>query len=91
MKLFSEIINEEYKVTKAIFDNNTNSKEVKLKNGTQVTLVASIIGNTVRVTVPNQKITGSYSLDILKKDEKGNALSGVTFTIQENFSNRKWW
>ena len=83
LKVFSEIINEEYKVTKAIFDNNTNSKEVKLKNGTQVSLVANIIGNTVRVTVPNQKITGSYSLDILKKDEKGNALSGVTFVIQE--------
>ena len=75
--------NEEYKPTKVAFTNGTNKKEMKLKNGTVVTLLASISGNTVRVTVPNRKISGSYSLELIKKDENGKAVSGVTFGVQD--------
>ena len=83
------IQNEEYKPTKVAFTNGTNKKEMKLKNGTVVTLLASISGNTVRVTVPNRKITGSYSLELIKKDENGKAVSGVTFGVQDGANQAK--
>ena len=65
-----------FAVTRAQFANGTNS------NGSTVNLS----GNTITVTVPNEKITGSYDLQLVKvdKDNTNTKLTGAKFNISIN-------
>ena len=88
----TELKDHEYQVKSVSFDKNkvTTSKKVKLEDKTtEVEVKVSYNDGVVTVTIPNKKIEGAYSLDILKVDENGKALQGVNFKIQEGMSNLK--
>ena len=78
----TETVNEAYKVTSVYFRNGLSYKDVKLQDGNTVKVVASVSNNNVSVTIPNNKMTGSYSLEIIKKDLNGTVLPGFTFDVQ---------
>ena len=65
----------EYKASNIQFGNGsqTNGAEVKLENG------------LITVTVPNEKIAGSYKLQLIKKDSKDNTrLANAIFNVKVN-------
>ena len=65
----------QYIASSASFAGGTNA------NGSTVTLS----GNTVIVTVPNEKITGSYKLQLIKKDSKDDTrLANAIFNVKVN-------
>ena len=64
-----------YTVTDADFTSSTN------ENGSTI----SLSGNTITVTVPNEKITGSYDFQLIKKDDDTDAnLQGAVFSVRIN-------
>ena len=64
-----------YTVTGADFTSSTN------ENGSTI----SLSGNTITVTVPNEKITGSYDFQLIKKDDDTDAnLQGAVFSVKIN-------
>ena len=64
-----------YVVTNVEFTNSTNP------NGSTVGLT----GDTITVTVPNEKISGSYKLQLIKKDTDSDAnLAGAVFSVKIN-------
>ena len=79
--------NKQYVASKVSFEKGKNitSKEVTLKDGTKVTVSAQISKGKITVTVPNKKVTGSYSLELEKvnSENESEKLAGVKFTVQE--------
>ena len=64
-----------YTVTDADFTSSTN------ENGSTI----SLSGNTITVTVPNEKITGLYDFQLIKKDDDTDAnLQGAVFSVRIN-------
>ena len=64
-----------YTVTDADFTSSTN------ENGSTI----SLSGNTIIVTVPNEKISGSYDFQLIKKDDDTDAnLQGAVFSVKIN-------
>ena len=64
-----------YTVTNADFTSSTN------ENGSTINLS----GNTITVTVPNKKLSGEYSLKLVKKDaDTQESLSGAVFSVKIN-------
>lgn len=87
VKIKKKLENGRYKVDKVSFANGKTYKDVKLKNGSTVRVLAKITddGTVVEITIPNKKI-GKYSLYVEKVDKNKNALSGVGFKCNnENF------
>ena len=72
----SKIISEgKYIPGEATFSRQTNA------NGSTI----RIENNTVIVTIPNEKITGTYKLQLIKQDEETNEnLEGATFNVAVN-------
>ena len=63
----------EYVASNAQLTGNTAGSTINLSNG------------LITVTVPNEKITGSYNLQLIKQDsENQNALQGAKFTVRIN-------
>ena len=68
-----------------------SSVDATLDGGTQyddVTIVNNSGALTVQVTIPNEKVEGSYNLKIVKQDEydENKKLEGATFNITTNVS-----
>ena len=64
-----------YTISDADFTSSTN------ENGSTI----SLSGNTIIVTVPNEKISGSYDFQLIKKDDDTDAnLQGAVFSVKIN-------
>ena len=65
-----------------IDDNGIAKKTVKLENDETAEVTAEIVNNTVRITVPNEKKKGTYSLKIIKyKKGTTTAVAGAKFNL----------
>ena len=65
-----------------IDDNGVAKKIVKLENDETAEVTAEIVNNTVRITVPNEKKKGTYSLKIIKyKKGTTTAVAGAKFNL----------
>ena len=61
---------------------NETLESVELENGNKVNVSAGIFGEVVMVTIPNEKLTGSYDLKIIKtKEDKTTAIEGIKFRV----------
>ncbi len=70
-----DLVDGKYTVTSAVQKNSTST-------GEKVTLINGTI-KTIKVTIPNEKITGSYNIKVVKEDLKGNKLAGAKFKIEQ--------
>ena len=75
-----------YTVKSASFseDSIVTSKVMHLENGVLVELEIDLNGNDIIVTIPNDKISGKYSLAIRKTDKYFTGVEGVSFEVKEN-------
>ena len=65
-----------------IDDNGVAKKTVKLENDKTAEVTAEIVNNTVRITIPNEKKKGTYSLKIIKyKKGTTTAVAGAKFNL----------
>ena len=65
-----------------IDDNGIAKKTVKLENDETAEVTAEIVNNTVRITIPNEKKKGTYSLKIIKyKKGTTTAVAGAKFNL----------
>ena len=65
-----------------IDDNGVAKKTVKLENDETAEVTAEIVNNTVRITIPNEKKKGTYSLKIIKyKKGTTTAVAGAKFNL----------
>ena len=71
-----------YKLDSVSFDNGLAKKTVELENGDKVEVTAEIVGSTVKITIPNIKKKGTYSLKLIKyKKGTQTPVAGAKFNI----------
>ena len=71
-----------YKLDSVSFDNGAAKKTVELENGDKVDVTAKIVGSTVKITIPNIKKKGTYSLKLIKyKKGTQTPVAGAKFNI----------
>ena len=85
-----EMVNYNYKVTKVSLESLENDaeevleKNVKLENEKLVKVKLELGENgKVVLTIPNEKIVGTYGMELLKVDDEGKPLDGVSFKVKE--------
>ena len=73
-------------MTKTISGGNYVASNVSITSGGITGTTATITGDTIKVVVPNEKITGNYKLQIEKVDSSDNTvkLQGGKFTVKVN-------
>ncbi|MBQ9658377.1 MAG: hypothetical protein IJV31_06390 [Clostridia bacterium] len=72
--------------TVGLEDGKYKVTNVQIKNTDKKGSTAVLEGSTVKVTVPNEKITGKYNLQLVKvdKDDTTKTLQGAEFEIKVN-------
>ena len=85
---YNKLLNNELtlKVTKVLSEEEGKyyiSGNIQLLNNELDGVEVALEGNTIKLTVPNEKIEGSYNLQLIKVDEKDNnkKLAGAKFII----------
>ena len=64
---------------------NVVLKNVKLENGESVDITAKLENGVINLIIPNKKVTGNYSLDLIKTTNNfQNTRGGFTFTYTGN-------
>ena len=71
-------------VTKSLTGGSYTVTDAKLTGTTNGSTI-NFSGNTITVTIPNEKVEGSYDLQLVKKDDDtGATLQGAVFSVKIN-------
>jgi len=80
VKVTKKLENGKYVLSDAKFADGTTEKDITI-GGKTAKITVKKTNNVVTVTIPNGEIDGAYALKIKKVDFRGNAISGVKFTV----------